>query len=225
MFFDPIYTIYILPGLILSIIAEIWIKSAYSKNSDISSGYDKTSLDIAKEIILKESLPISINISGPALSDSFDPSRDIINMSTRAVQSNSVADIAVTLHEIGHAKQKYDRSPLFILRTGIVPIVNIGSRLGYILIIIGLLLNVLQLAQIGIILFASTTVFALITVPIEIDASKKAIQLINKYNLIQPARVNGAKQVLTAAAMTYIASLLTSFLNLIYYSSIVRKKN
>lgn len=224
MYFDPTYTIYILPGLILAIIAQIWITSSFKKYSKIQSGSNTTGIDAANIIKDGESFPVSITVYGESLSDHFDPSKDNVNISSNSIE-DSISSIAVVAHEFGHVQQKFSKSFLFHIRTGLVPIVNIGSRLGYILIIVGLILNILGLAQIGLILFASTTVFALITVPIEIDASKRGLKLIKKYNLIQESRLDGAKSILGAAATTYIASLLTSLLNLFYYASVISRRD
>lgn len=224
MYFDPTYTIYILPGLILAIIAQIWITSSFKKYSKIQSGSNTTGIDAANTIKDGESFPVSITVYGESLSDHFDPSKDNVNISSNSIE-DSISSIAVVAHEFGHVQQKFSKSFLFHIRTGLVPIVNIGSRLGYILIIVGLILNIIGLAQIGLILFASTTVFALITVPIEIDASRRGLKLIKKYNLIQESRLDGAKSILGAAATTYIASLLTSLLNLFYYASVISRRD
>ena len=223
MFFDPMYFIYILPGFILAVIAQIWISSAFNKYSKLSSGSNMTGQEVAQRIKEGERFPVDIVIQGEKLSDHFDPSKNVVSLSVASLE-DSVASVAVVAHEFGHVQQKFSNSLLFNIRTGLVPVVNIGSRLGYILIILGLILNFLNLAQIGLVLFALTTVFALVTLPIEIDASKRAFQLIRKYRLIQESRIDGAKSVLSAAATTYIASLLTSLLNVLYYASLIRRR-
>lgn len=223
MFLDPIYTIYIIPGLILSIIASIWIQLAYSRNSKRNTN-NPPALEIANEIVEKEGYPVDIISQGEPLTDYYDPKKEIVKLSKKAPTSNSIGDIAVSLHELGHVQQKHERNILFRIRTSLVPIVNIGSQLGYILFLIGFLLNILQLSEIGLILFALTTVFALLTVPIEIDASIKAMKFINKYNLLTNKEKRGARNVLIGAAMTYIASLLTSLLNLLYYVNLLNRR-
>lgn len=224
MFYDPIYFIYILPGLVLALIAQIWISSAFNKNSKLSTGSNTTGQQAAQMIKEGENFPVDIVIQGEKLSDHFDPIKDTVSLSKASLE-DSVASVAVVAHEFGHVQQKFTNSLLFNIRTGLVPIVNIGSRLGYILIIAGLILNILGLAQVGLILFALTTVFALVTLPIEIDASKRAFKLIRKYNLISESRISGAKSVLYAAATTYIAALLTSLLNVLYYASLIRRRD
>lgn len=218
------YFIYILPGFVLALIAQIWISSAFSKNSKLSTGSNITGQQAAQIIKEGENFSVDIVIQGEKLSDHFDPTKDTVSISTASLE-DSVASVAVVAHEFGHVQQKFTNSLLFSIRTGLVPIVNIGSRLGYILIIVGLIFNILGLAEIGLILFALTTVFALVTLPIEIDASKRAFKLIRKYNLISESRIGGAKSVLNAAAMTYIAALLTSLLNVLYYASLIRRRD
>lgn len=214
------YLFYLLPGLILSLIATIWIKISYGRFSKVVTN-NPTAYELALKVVDDENLPIDVITQGQPLSDYFDSQNDTIKLSQRASESNSIADIAVTMHELGHVQQKFDESILFKIRTGLVPIVNIGSKLGYGLIVLGLILNFLQIAEIGIILFASTTIFALITVPIEIDASKRGLALIKKYSLLSGSELNSAKSVLTGAALTYVAALLTSMLNLLYYVNLV----
>ncbi|MFA5623182.1 MAG: zinc metallopeptidase [Candidatus Dojkabacteria bacterium] len=218
------YFIYILPGFILALIAQAWISISFKKYSQLPTGSNITGKQAAQLIKEGERFSVDIVVQGENLSDHFDPSKNIVSISKASLE-DSVASVAVVAHEFGHVQQKYSNSFLFNLRTALVPIVNVGSRLGYILIIVGLILNILGLAEIGLILFALTTVFALVTLPIEIDASKKAFKLIKKYNLISESRIEGAKSILTAAATTYIAALLTSLLNVLYYASLVRKRS
>jgi uncharacterized protein len=224
MFFDSTYLLYFLPAFLLAIIAQIWISLSYRKNSKVSPGNGITGENAAYTIQENEDFPVSIEIHGPKLSDHFDPVRDVVKLSNKC-RNSSVADIAIVAHEFGHVSQKFSNSLLFKFRTALVPIVNIGSRIGYGLIIIGLLFSILQLANLGLILFAGTTLFAFITVPIEIDATLKGLSFIKKYNLIPKKRMSGAKSVLFAASLTYVAALFTSLINLFYYYSLIRRRN
>jgi len=224
MFYDSNYLIYMIPGIVLAFLAQLWITVSFKSSSKTLTGTNTTGQEAALKIKEGENFPVDIVVQGQALSDHFDPSKNIVSISEASLR-DSVASVAVVAHEFGHVQQKFQNSLLFNIRTGLVPIVNIGSNIGYILIIIGLVLNLLGLAQIGVILFSLTTVFALVTLPIEIDASNRAFKLIKKYNLIPQGRIGGAKSVLYAAATTYIASLLTSFFNLLYYASLVRKRD
>ena len=224
MYYDSSYILYAIPIFILSIISQIWIKSSYAKNSVKSPGTNLTGKDAAEIIKDRNKFPVEIIVQGPALSDHFDPSKNIVSISSESMKS-SIADIAVVAHEFGHVDQKFSNSTLFKLRNGLVPVVNIGSNLGLVLIILGISLNVLGLSQLGLILFSLTTVFALITVPIERDATRKGLNFIKEYNLITDDNMSGAKSVLNAASMTYVASLFSSLMNLLYYASRVRRRD
>jgi hypothetical protein len=221
---DTTYLYYALPGLILAIIAQILMTIRYNKYSKVSSGSNLTGLDAAKLIRDNENYPVDINRIPGKLSDNFDPRKDIVNISSDNAISDSVANIAVVAHEFGHVQQKFSASLLFKLRSIMVPVVNIGSNLGYVLFFVGLLISAFNLAELGLILFASTTVFALVTLPVEFDASRRGMNLIQKYNLIEKNKKSGARKVLNAAALTYIASFVTSFTNLLYYASILNRR-
>ena len=223
-YIDPMYFYFALPGLILGLIAQFLISIRYNKYSKIPAESHMTGLDAAEIIRDREDFPIDIATNQGKLQDNFDPRKDIVNISSDNINSNSVANIAVVAHEFGHVGQKFSSSFLFKLRTFMVPVVNIGSSLGYMLFFVGLILNALNLAQIGLILFASTTVFALVTLPVEFDASKRGLKFIKKYNLIEADKQSGAKKVLNAAALTYVASFVTSLLNLLYYASILNNR-
>jgi len=223
-YIDPMYFYFALPGLILGLIAQFLISIRYNKYSKIPAESHMTGLDAAELIRDREDFPIDIATNQGKLQDNFDPRKDIVNISSDNINSNSVANIAVVAHEFGHVGQKFSSSFLFKLRTFMVPVVNIGSSLGYVLFFVGLILNALNLAQIGLILFASTTVFALVTLPVEFDASKRGLKFIKKYNLIEADKQSGAKKVLNAAALTYVASFVTSLLNLLYYASILNNR-
>jgi hypothetical protein len=221
---DTTYLYFALPGFILAIIAQILMTIRYNKYSKVSSGTNLTGLDAAKLIRDNENYPVDINRIPGKLSDNFNPRKDIVNISSDNTTSTSVANIAVVAHEFGHVQQKFSASLLFKLRSIMVPVVNIGSNLGYILFFVGLLVSAFGLAELGLILFASTTVFALVTLPIEFDASRRGMNFIKKYNLIEQNKKSGARKVLNAAAFTYIASFVTSFANLLYYSSILNRR-
>lgn len=224
MYIDPIYLIIAIPAFLLALFSQIWISRSYASNSKKSPGTSITGEQAATLIKEGEGFPVDIIIEGPSLSDHFDPTRDIVKLSTSS-KNSSVADIAVTAHEFGHVQQKFSGSTLFKIRNALVPIVNISPKLAYILIILGAAINLFQLIDLGLILFASTTLFALITLPIELDATKRGLSFIKKYQLIDESSISGAKSVLNAAATTYLAALLTSLLNLLYIVSRFRGRD
>jgi Zn-dependent membrane protease YugP len=221
-YIDPVYYYYALPGLILAIIAQILVSVRYNKYSKISAGTNITGVEAARIIKQQSNFPVEIHTTEGRLGDHFDPRNNTVNISADNITSDSVANIAVVAHEFGHVDQKFSSSFIFKLRSFMVPVVNIGSNLGYILFFIGLIINALNLAQLGLILFASTTLFALVTLPVEFDASNRGMKFIKEYNLIEEDRQDGARKVLSAAALTYIAGFLTSILNLLYYVNILQ---
>lgn len=223
MFNDSAYTIFFVLSFLLATGSQLWITSSYSKNSKIQPKAGITGEEAALKIVEGENFNTDITISGRSLSDHYDPRKDLVVLSTSS-KNSSVADIAVTAHEFGHVSQRYSKSLLFNLRNGLVPIVNIGSNIGYILIILGFTLSIFELAQLGLILFSTTALFAFLTVPLEMNATKRGLAFIKKYKLIESENIPNAKSVLNAAAMTYVASLLTSLLNVLYFASRIRRK-
>ena len=161
-----------------------------------------------------------VNIRGirGQLTDNYDPRNKTLNLSEGTAQQESVAALAVVAHEVGHAQQ--DASDFFLLRlrSGLVPAVNFGSQLGPILFLVGLLLQFSPLMWVGIIFFSAAFVFALVTLPVELDASRRAMGMLTSTGLVVGDREKrGARAVLSAAALTYVAALLTALFQLLYY--------
>lgn len=220
MYIDPIYWYFALPGIIISLAAQIYVKVIYGKYSQVKEE-KYTGIEAAQLIRREENFPVEIHPQGGALDDYFDPTHNIVKISSDNMNEGNVANIAVVAHEFGHVQQKFSKSPIFIFRNVMAGITQFTSSIGYILFIIGFFLSAFNLAEIGLIFFSSSTVFALITIPVEVDASKRGLQFIKKYKLMDSYDTNGAKQVLTAAALTYLAGFLTSALNLLYYINIL----
>jgi Zn-dependent membrane protease YugP len=220
MYIDPIYWYFALPGFIITIIAQIYVKIVYGKYNNIPVS-KHTGMEVAKLIKNGEQFPVEIYTQGGKLEDYFDPTKDLVNISADNMEQGTVANIAVVAHEFGHVQQKFQKSPIFRFRMIMTGITKFTSSAGYILFLIGILLSALKLAEIGLIFFSTSTLFALITIPVEVDASKRGMGLIKKYELLDTYDTDGAKQVLTAAALTYIAGFLSSALNLLYYINIL----
>jgi Zn-dependent membrane protease YugP len=224
MYIDPVYWYFAIPGLIISFLAQMYVKYAFNKYSKFSSGKDMTGLETAEHIRNGEKFPVAISTDASKLGDHFDPRKNIVTISSENINSNSIAHIAVVAHEFGHVQQKFTSTVIYRVRQIFVPITQIGTQLGYILFLIGLGLSALRLAKIGLIFFSTSTIFALITLPVEFDASKRAMQFIEKYNLIDKHLRYHAKTVLNAAALTYVAGLLASLLNLLYYINLLNRR-
>ena len=156
------------------------------------------------------------------LTDHYDPRKKVLSLSPTVYQGNSIASVAIATHELGHALQDKERYFPLRLRSMLVPVVNIGSTLGWILILVGLLINAIGLAWLGVFLFSGSAVFALATLPVELHASARAKQLLKGSGVISsPDEERGVNSVLNAAALTYVASLFTAVMQLLYWISIV----
>lgn len=218
------YWYFALPGLVITFLAQIYVKYVFNKYSNANTGKNISGLDCAKILRDKEKFPVSIATNQGKLEDHFDPTNNIVSISSDNVTSTSVANVAVVAHEFGHVQQKFSSSIIYNIRRVFVPITQIGTQVGYVLFIAGLIISALRLSEIGLIFFSTGVLFSLITLPVEFDASNRAMKLIRKYDLMDEYSMDGAKQVLTAAALTYVAGLLTSVLNLLYYVNILGKR-
>lgn len=220
-YFDPLFLLFALPGLILALFAQMLVWLAYSAFSREGAGTNLTGAQAAEIINNNENFNVEIFSTPGKLNDYYNPKTNKVNISGDNITNSSVANIAVVAHEFGHVEQRHSASILFGIRTAMVPAVNIGSNIGYILIIIGLALAFSGLAWLGVILFSLTALFALITLPIELDASRRGLRLIKKHNLIAPTKLAGARIVLLAAALTYFAALVQSLGQLLYFVMLV----
>ena len=223
-FFDPTYIILVfVPTLIITGLAQMWVRSAYQKWGGVPNTRRVTGYDTAEILIRQGGLQrVGLNVTQGELTDNFDPSSGVVNLSQGVARQASVAAMAITAHEFGHVQQHQQHSPLMAIRTMLVPSAMWGPRIGFGLIFIGLILNFTGLAAIGLILFAGTTLFTVVTLPVELDASRRAMNLLHETGLIQTEQdAQGARAVLTAAAFTYVAAVATSLLTLLYYAMII----
>lgn len=220
MYFE--YLLYMIPGLLLSLFAQSKVKSAYNKWSQVRNYHNLTGLETAEQLKPRVGLEnVKVTRTKGTLTDHYDPRDDTLALSQEVADQPSVAAMAITAHELGHAMQDKTSYGPMRLRTTIVPLVSFGSNIGVILVMIGVLLSLSNLATIGVVLFSSTAVFSLVTLPVELDASKRARAMLDQTGLVanEEERV-GVKQMLDAAAWTYVAGLATSLMQLLYYISI-----
>lgn len=215
LFYDPTYFL-VLIGFLLASFASMGVQSAFNKYSKVKSIRHYTGKDAARKILDENGLyNIRVeNISGN-LTDHFDPSANAIRLSDSTYNSDSVAAIGVAAHEAGHAVQHAVGYTPIRIRNSIVPAVNLCSTLAMPLFIIGLLLGMVNLANVGIILFSAALVFQLVTLPVEFDASRRAIKILDSSAMLDEDELSGAKKVLRAAAMTYVAAVLASALQIL----------
>jgi Zn-dependent membrane protease YugP len=222
-FFSPTYLMYMIPAFILMGLTSWYVKSAYNKWSRVQASSRLTGQQAAQRLIMAGNLS-GVQVQGTAgnLTDHYDPRNKTLFLSQGVANVASVASVAVAAHELGHAMQDAEEYFPLRFRSALVPIVNIGSNLGWILIMIGLFLRFTQLAWLGILVFAGGAVFALATLPVEFNASARAKQLLVQTGIIQTdEEQRGVNAVLNAAALTYVAGLVTAILQLLYYVSLV----
>lgn len=221
------YFLFMLPGLFFSLWAQSKVKGAYSKYSKIPDNAGVTGAQAARRVLDANGLSmVPIQPIAGQLTDHYDPRTRVLSLSQGVYDTNSIAAIGIAAHEAGHAIQHAQGYAPLKARTAIVPAVSIGSNVGIILVIAGLLLQFTGLAWAGVALFALTTVFAFVTLPVEFDASARAKKALVQVGLVdggvaKGTESRGVSDVLNAAAWTYVAGFATSILTLLYYISLV----
>jgi Zn-dependent membrane protease YugP len=223
MFFSIDYLIYMIPAFILMALTSWYVKSSYNKWSRVQASSRLTGAQAAQRLLATGGM-YGVQIRGTAgnLTDHYDPRDKTLYLSQGVANAPSVAAVAIAAHEMGHAMQDAEDYFPLRFRAALVPMVNIGSNLGWILIMIGLLLNFTQLAWLGVMVFSGGAVFALATLPVEFDASARAKRLLAQTGIIQTEEEQrGVNAVLNAAALTYVAALVTAVMQLLYYVSLV----
>jgi Zn-dependent membrane protease YugP len=222
-FFNPYYLLFMAPAFILTMLAQIYVSSTYRKWQRVPASSKVSGVDAANRLIRYAGL-YDVDIQGTRgqLSDHYDPRSKTLRLSQGVYQGNSVASLAITAHELGHALQDQEDYYPLRFRSMLVPVVNIGSYLGWILILIGLFLRLTDLAWLGVLVFSGGAVFSLATLPVELNASRRARALLTNSGLIRTEQEQqGVNAVLNAAALTYVAALFTSILQLVYWASLV----
>ena len=222
-FYNSTYLIFMAPAFILMMLTSWYVKSAYNKWSKVPSNSRMTGAQAAQRLIANSGL-YGVTIEGVRgnLSDHYDPRTKTLRLSQGVANSASVAAVAVAAHELGHAIQDSEDYIPLRFRAALVPAVNIGSWLGWILIMIGLFLQMYNLAWMGVLVFSGGAIFALATLPVELNASARAKQLLASTGIIQTEQERrGVNNVLNAAALTYVASLVTAVLQLLYFVSLI----
>jgi Zn-dependent membrane protease YugP len=222
LFFDPRYLLFMIPGLIVMGLAQWKLRSAFGKYREIPNSRRLMGAQVAELVMRAAGVhDVGIEPIPGELTDHFDPRAKMLRLSEPVYSSTSLAAMAVAAHEAGHAVQQHVGYAPLVVRTGLVPIVNIGSSLGWIAILAGLFLQFTGLAWIGVLLFASATLFALVTLPVEYNASARARELLEGAGLVTREESGGVRTMLNAAAYTYVAGFAASLLQLLYYVMLV----
>ena len=225
MYFDPMYFVFLAPALLLAFYAQFKVKRAYATYTRVANERGITGLQAAKMILPGEGLShITVEGTPGELTDHYDPRGKTLRLSAGVAQQPSVAALAIVAHEIGHALQDNQGYMPLKLRGAIVPAVQVSSWVAPILFMIGFLLNMTGIAWLGIIMFAASAVFALVTLPVELNASRRALKLLQTYQLTDGRELQGAKAVLDAAALTYVAALAQTLATLLYYVTLLGRR-
>lgn len=220
------YIIYILPALIVAVAAQIMVKTTFSKYSKVHNARGYTGAMAARAILDRNGLQnVGIEHIAGELTDHYDPRTNVVRLSDSVYNSDSVAAIGVAAHEVGHAVQQNVGYVPMKIRAAIIPATQIGSKLAIPLFFVGLVLSFEPLTYIGIILFSATVLFQLVTLPVEFNASHRALKTIENDYFLEGQEITGAKKVLSAAAMTYVAGLLMAIMQLLRLLSIAGRRN
>ena len=212
--------------VLITLIAQAFVSSSYSKYKKVKNKKGVTGAEVAREILAKNGLEniYVVEVAGN-LTDHYDSSRKTVRLSKDIYNGTSVAAIAVASHECGHAIQDKENYTFLKIRAALVPLVNFSSVAGYIAILIGILFSSLQLFWVGILLEAVILVFQLVTLPVEFNASNRALKKIEEYDLVNLEELTGAKKMLRAAAFTYVASAATALLQILRLILIARDRD
>ena len=213
--FDYTYVL-VLIGFLITFIAQMIVKSSYSKYKKVNTKSGLDGFEVARRILDQNGLNnIDIVEVQGDLTDHYDPSRKVVRLSSDIFHGKSIAASSVAAHECGHAVQDKENYFFLRFRSSLVPFANISSKLGYVAIMIGLIFGITKLAWIGIALEMVILLFQLITLPVEFDASRRAGEFLKKETLIEKEEQIGSKKMLNAAALTYVASVLSTLLSVL----------
>ena len=227
IYFDLLY---ILPALILTMWASIRVKTTYNKYAKVNAHTGVTATAVARRILDGAGLTnVSIERIAGDLTDHYDPRTNVIRLSDSVADSTSIAAIGVAAHECGHAIQHAQAYAPIRIRQAIIPITNVSSRLAVPLVLLGILLtayaeNFISVAYAGVILFGVAVLFQLVTLPVEFNASSRALTILSESGTLDAGEIKGARRVLSAAAMTYVAALTASVLQMLRLLSIVNNR-
>lgn len=215
------YFIFIIPALILSVYAQFKVKSTFNRYSQVRSSRGMTGAEVAATLLRRNSMgSVSVQPVRGSLSDHYDPTVQTVRLSETVYGSNSIAAIGVAAHEVGHAIQHSQQYGPLILRHKMVPITNFASSASFPILLLGFFINSLDLIMVGIILFSAVVFFHVVTLPVELNASQRAVAQLSEAGIIAGDEISMVQKVLGAAAFTYLAATLAAVANLLYYLAI-----
>lgn len=217
--FDPLYVLVVmLPGMLISGAASLAVRAAFNRYSQVASRRGITGAQAAQTLLQRAGIDdVTIIPTHGDLSDHYNPSNRQLALSENVYHSSSVAAIGIACHEAGHAIQHAEKYAFLGMRTALVPLAGIGSSLGYVVMLVGLLMSKTPLLLVGAALFSLVLLFQVITLPVEFDASSRAKHLVLEAGIVDPDEREGIDRVLNAAALTYVAAVISSMLTLLYF--------
>lgn len=218
MFFDPLYLLFMLPGLLLAGLASLFTTSTFKKYSQIGSSSGMTGAEAARRLLETAGIyNVTVEHVNGMLTDHYDPSSHTLRLSDEVYASSSLSAIGVACHEAGHAIQHAQNYGPLAMRSALVPAANLGSNASYFILLLGLIFQSQPLMLVGIVLFSMAVLFTLVTLPVEYNASSRAKTLMVSAGIVSRAEAASAGAVLNAAFMTYVASAVSALLTLLYY--------
>lgn len=230
MYFNFNYLVFMLPAIVITLVVQLKLKSTYSKFSRILNSRGLTGAQAAEAALRNAGVyGVHVEQTSGNLTDHFSPKENVIRLSKDVYNSTTIAAVGIACHEAGHAIQ-YDREYAPIkLRNALIPVTNIGSKIGIFLIMIGLLLsNVYYYSEpiffVGIALYSLVVVVQLVTLPVEFNASRRAMESIRDSGMLSDVECVGARKVLTAAALTYVAAMISSVMTVLYYVALANRR-
>jgi len=213
-------------SLVITLCAQFYVSGSYKKYKRVKNKTGLSGFETARKILDANGLEnVHIVETSGELTDHYDPKRKVIRLSKEIFNGTTIASSSVAAHEVGHAIQDKVGYGFMRVRSFILPVVNLSTKLGYFAIVIGFIFGLLDLAYIGIFLLAAMLVFQLITLPVEFNASKRAREELARLNLLETSEISGTRSMLNAAAMTYVASLITTILELLRLFLIARDRD
>ncbi len=218
MMWDPMYWIMAAPALILALVAQWWVRHSYQKYLEVRNGANMTGIEATRHMMNRIGLRLNVEKAPGVLSDHYDPRSKTLRLSEEVANQPSITSVAIAAHELGHAHQDAQNYTPMRIRSGLVPVVNFTSWLGPILFLAGLWLSIHPIAWLGVLAFGAAALFALVTLPVELNASRRGMQMLEQSGILTTAdERKKAKRVLTAAALTYVAALAQAVSTMLYY--------
>lgn len=226
-YIDPVYFWYVfIPTMLISLGVQLYLRATFARWSEVKNSRGLAGVLVGQQLFARTSLQtIPIQRVRGSLTDHFDPGDNVVRLSDPVARRPSVAAMAVTAHELGHVQQYQTGSGLIKMRGFLLPALQFSPTISYIAITMGLFWNMTGMLWIGIAFFGLMVLFSLLTLPVEIDASRRATRLLQEAGLMEnETDAKGARSVLTAAALTYLAAAITSVLQLLYYISVAKRR-